>query len=183
MQGWRRSMEDAHIMALDIIPGVSVMGVFDGHGGQEVALYVEWHFVDELKKTDAFKKSNYKQALIDTFLTIDKNVVSDAGKKELQKISQKNGSSGASGNDLPFQAGCTACVALLTQTEIYVANAGDTRCVIASKGTAKDLSIDHKPDMAAEKRRVERGGGFVEEGRVNGIIAISRALGDWEYKN
>ena len=37
--------------------------------------------------------------------------------------------------------------------------------------------------MIAEKRRVERGGGFVEEGRVNGIIAISRALGDWEYKN
>lgn len=64
-----------------------------------------------------------------------------------------------------------------------MANAGDTRTVIASKGTAKDLSIDHKPDMPVEKRRVERGGGFVEEGRVNGIIAISRALGDWEYKN
>ena len=45
------------------------------------------------------------------------------------------------------------------------------------------MSVDHKPDLPAEKRRVQRGGGFVEEGRVNGIIAISRAIGDWEYKN
>lgn len=87
------------------------------------------------------------------------------------------------GGDIAFQAGCTACVALITKTEIYVANAGDTRCVAAIKGTAKDLSVDHKPNLPSEKRRVERAGGFVEDGRVQGIIAISRALGDWEYKN
>lgn len=74
-------------------------------------------------------------------------------------------------------------MALITRTEIYVANAGDTRCVIAERGRAKDLSIDHKPDLPNEKRRVQRAGGFVEEGRVNGVIAISRAIGDWEYKN
>jgi serine/threonine protein phosphatase PrpC len=45
-------------------------------------------------------------------------------------------------------------VALITKNEVYVANAGDTRCVIASKGEAKDLSIDHKPDLASEKRRI-----------------------------
>lgn len=85
--------------------------------------------------------------------------------------------------DIVFQAGCTATVALLTKTEIYVANAGDTRAVLSSKGKAKDLSHDHKPDLPSEKRRVEKAGGFVEEGRVNGIIAISRAMGDMEYKN
>ncbi len=184
MQGWRRSMEDAHITALDIIQGVSLFAVFDGHGGQEVALFVEKHFIEELKKLDTFKKGNYKQCLIDTFLLLDRMLISDAGKKELAKIAAKAGSgAGASGNDLPFQAGCTACVALVTPNEVFVANAGDTRCVIASKGKAKNLSTDHKPDMIAEKRRIERGGGFVEEGRVNGIIAISRAIGDWEYKN
>lgn len=33
MQGWRRTMEDSHIANLDIGDGVSIFGVFDGHGG------------------------------------------------------------------------------------------------------------------------------------------------------
>lgn len=74
-------------------------------------------------------------------------------------------------------------MAIITKNEIIVANSGDTRCVLASSGIAKDLSIDHKPDLPNEKRRVTRAGGFVEEGRVNGVIAVSRAIGDWEYKN
>lgn len=45
------------------------------------------------------------------------------------------------------------------------------------------MSHDHKPDNPEEKRRVQKAGGFVEEGRVSGVIAISRAIGDWEYKN
>ncbi|CDW77624.1 UNKNOWN [Stylonychia lemnae] len=188
MQGWRKTMEDAHVTSLDVIEGeISVFGVFDGHGGCEVARFVENHLVDELKKNENFKKGNYRQALIDVFLQLDKMLLTESGKKELVRISQKYGSmsTGQSydGGDLAVQAGCTACVALVTRTEIYVANAGDTRCVIAAKGKAKDLSTDHKPDLPNEKRRVQRASGFVEEGRVNGIIAISRAIGDWEYKS
>jgi protein phosphatase 2C family protein 2/3 len=126
--------------------------------------------------------------LSEVFLGIDRMLLAEAGKKELVQISKKHGSMGSTGHhydggDVAVQAGCTCCVALITKTEVYVANAGDTRAVIASKGKAKDLSIDHKPDLPSEKRRVQRAGGFVEEGRVNGIIAISRAIGDWEYKN
>ena len=113
-------------------------------------------------------------------------LLTEAGKKELVKISQKYGSIASGtydGGDLAVQAGCTCCVAIITRTEVYVANSGDTRCVIAARGKAKDLSTDHKPDLPNEKRRVQRAGGFVEDGRVNGIIAISRAIGDWEYKN
>ncbi len=80
-------------------------------------------------------------------------------------------------------AGCTANVVLITKTEFYCANAGDTRCVISKKSKSKDLSIDHKPDNPGEKRRIERANGFVEESRVNGMLALSRALGDFEYKN
>lgn len=132
-------MEDSHITHLDVIEGeVSLFGVFDGHGGCEIARFVEAHMVDELKKLETFKKGNYKQALIEVFLQLDKMILSDKYKKELVGISQKHGqmASGQTfdGSELAFQAGCTACVALVTKTEIYCANAGDTRCVIAAKG-------------------------------------------------
>ena len=45
------------------------------------------------------------------------------------------------------------------------------------------MSEDHKPDNAGELSRIQRSGGFVEEGRVNGMLALSRALGDFEYKS
>mgnify|MGYP001607486209 FL=1 len=54
-------MEDAHVTSLDVIEGeVSIFGVFDGHGGCEVAHFVENHLVDELKKNECFKKANYR---------------------------------------------------------------------------------------------------------------------------
>lgn len=54
MQGWRKSNEDAHITAVDFLPGFSLMAVFDGHGGSEVAKYCGTHFVEELKNDPSF---------------------------------------------------------------------------------------------------------------------------------
>ena len=45
------------------------------------------------------------------------------------------------------------------------------------------MSEDHKPENAGELSRIQRAGGFVEDGRVNGMLALSRALGDFEYKS
>ena len=85
---------------------------------------------------------------------------------------------------LAFNAGCTSCVCLITQDTIYCANSGDSRAVIANKaGKLTELSFDHKPENDIEFARVKAGGGFVEDGRVQGVIAVSRAIGDWEYKN
>ena len=50
-------------------------------------------------------------------------------------------------------------------------------------GKMTELSYDHKPDNDEEFKRIKAGGGFVEESRVQGVIAVSRAIGDWEYKN
>jgi len=50
MQGWRKTMEDSHILKADFTNDISVFGVFDGHGGREVAYYVEKHFLEELEK-------------------------------------------------------------------------------------------------------------------------------------
>lgn len=68
---------------------------------------------------------------------------------------------------LPFNAGCTACVCLITPDTIYCANAGDSRAVLSSKtGKCTELSFDHKPDNDGEMKRVKAAGSFVEDGRV-----------------
>lgn len=73
---------------------------------------------------------------------------------------------------------------MITPDTIICSNSGDSRAVLATKtGKIIELSHDHKPDNDGELARVKAGGGFVEEGRVQGIIAVSRAIGDWEYKN
>jgi protein phosphatase PTC2/3 len=62
---------------------------------------------------------------------------------------------GRGSDDIGFCAGCTACSALITPTDIYVANAGDSRAVLAVKKSDKfkaiELSVDHKPDLPEEK--------------------------------
>lgn len=45
------------------------------------------------------------------------------------------------------------------------------------------LSNDHKPDLPGEKQRIMNAGGFVNDGRVNANLNLSRAFGDYEYKN
>ena len=45
-----------------------------------------------------------------------------------------------------------------------------------------ELSHDHKPDNVEEKQRIEKADGFVQMGRTNGVISLSRALGDFDYK-
>jgi len=80
-------------------------------------------------------------------------------------------------------SGCTAVAALLTHdNKIYVANAGDSRSVLGVKGEVKPLSFDHKPTNDSERERIRSAGGYVEFGRVNGNLALSRALGDFEFK-
>lgn len=68
------------------------------------------------------------------------------------------------------------------QKEIYCANAGDSRSVISTAGKCKPLSYDHKPTDPKENQRIVNAGGFVEFGRVNGNLALSRAIGDFEFK-
>lgn len=44
------------------------------------------------------------------------------------------------------------------------------------------MSEDHKPELPGEKARIMSNGGFVEDNRVNGVLNLSRSLGDLEYK-
>ena len=161
MQGWRSSMEDSHICKKVEMPNKEdygmLFGVFDGHGGKEVAEYARDNFKKKFVKTKAFKESNFERALVDTMLELDKDLKS---------------------KDFALEAGATACVVFVTSSLILCANSGDSRAVLCSKNQAIPLSEDHKPTLDKERKRIEQAGHFVNEERVDGELALSRALGD-----
>ncbi|XP_053692977.1 protein phosphatase 1L [Sabethes cyaneus] len=83
-------------------------------------------------------------------------------------------------------AGTTALIAVMHNTKLIVANVGDSRGVMCDlKGNAIPLSFDHKPQQVREQKRIADAGGFISfKGvwRVAGILATSRALGDFPLK-
>jgi len=80
------------------------------------------------------------------------------------------------------QSGCTAIYAIITATHVICANTGDSRGILFSNGTTIPMSFDHKPCNEIEQARIEKAGGCVSMRRVNGDLAVSRALGDYSYK-
>lgn len=80
-------------------------------------------------------------------------------------------------------SGCTAVVALISGRELFVANAGDSRCIVCRGGKVVEMSFDHKPEDDIELNRIRKAGGRVTlDGRVNGGLNLSRAIGDHGYK-
>ena len=135
-------MEDRYIASLDVSDSVSVFGIFDGHGGSYVSNLAQQTFIKELKGSQYFIDKNYQEALIHTFLRIDK-IITD-GEKCVRP----------SRNSKYRSVGSTAIVVLTTETEIYVANAGDCRAVMCKNGKMLPLSTDHKPNLPSEKQRI-----------------------------
>ncbi len=89
MQGWRITMEDAHAAVLDLQTAdagkehkaasvedkLSFFGVYDGHGGDRVALYAGENIHKIIAKQEAFKKGDLEQALKDGFLAADRAIL------------------------------------------------------------------------------------------------------------
>ena len=159
-------MEDAHCAELDVDgTSASFFGVYDGHGGSTVAQYTGQTLHHRVIESAHYKENEYAKALVDAYMKLDVELLQDQ-------------------NFAYDPSGCTAVTALVTpdQKSIFVANAGDSRAVISIAGQSKALSYDHKPVDPKENQRIVNAGGFVEFGRVNGNLALSRAIGDFEFK-
>jgi hypothetical protein len=88
MQGWRISMEDAHACLLDLQASteggkpteaakrLAYFGVYDGHGGDKVAIYTGEHLHEIVTKQEAYKTGDLKKALQDGFLAADRAILS-----------------------------------------------------------------------------------------------------------
>eukprot|EP00116_Pleurobrachia_bachei_P005233 sb/3465495/ len=165
MQGWRISMEDAHTTQLSIGGNTrtNFFGVYDGHGGSQSAYYTQENLHKKITSQPAFKSGNVEEALVKAFVELDKDMHEDS--------------------ECRFTtSGCTSVVVMTRNNQIYCANCGDSRAVLSERGQAIPLSFDHKPGNEEELSRIKAAGGFVEFNRVNGTLALSRALGDFEFK-
>src|SRR5262249_20213878 len=72
--------------------------------------------------------------------------------------------------------------ALISPAKLYVAHVGDSRAALISKTDAIYLTEDHKPNLPKEKKRIENAGYVVRDKRVDGKLAVSRAIGDSDFK-
>jgi len=170
MQGWRVSMEDAHVQLhkLGSQSGISFFGVFDGHGGSYAAQFAAAKIADKIVSNGSNNTTSpeaLSAMLVKAGLEID---------VELRQEPQVR-----SGED---HSGTTAVYGLVTPTHVIIANIGDSRSVMCSDGKTYAMSEDHKPTNAPEEKRIKDAGGTVTMSRVNGDLAVSRALGDFSYK-
>ena len=153
--------------------------VFDGHAGARVSAHCAENLLDTIIQTDSFRQTSgstngiisseqiesVKQSIRDGFLKLDEKM------KQLPEVE--------SGED---KSGSTAVCCLISPTHFFFANCGDSRAVLSRSGKAFFSTLDHKPINPTEKERIQKAGGSVMIQRVNGSLAVSRALGDYEYK-
>lgn len=191
MQGWRNNMEDAHIHDLKTLQSGAFFAVFDGHGGSEVARYCAKNMTNRLKDLDSFKESKYLEALTEVYHIMDNDMLTDTGKIELDTFKDNTENAhhkmleqqlGIKLNMSDNDAGCTAVSVLIKDGHYHVANAGDSRIVLCRGGTTIEMSQDHGPDLQSEIDRIHAAGGEIENGRVNGNLNLTRAIGDFCYK-
>lgn len=179
--GCRPTMEDEHICIDDLsahlgdsfkcsLPG-SFYAVFDGHRGPEAAafiknnatrLFIEDSYMPQSTDVDSVVVKELKDSHRRAFLSADLALANDCYAS--------------------LSSGTTAITALVLGRCLLVANAGDCRAVLSRKGVAVEMSNDHKTSYLPERQRIEELGAFVDDGYLNGLLSVTRALGDWDMK-
>ncbi|KAL8472524.1 hypothetical protein ACS0TY_029024 [Phlomoides rotata] len=169
--GPKQYMEDEYICLDDLsehlgtsngfpTPG-AFYGVFDGHGGKDAASFTRENILKFITEDSHFP-DGVKRALKNAFVRTDHAL---ADHKNLDRSS-----------------GTTAIIALILGRTLIIANAGDSRAVLGKRGRAIELSKDHKPNCTSERLRIEKLGGVIYDGYLNGQLSVARALGDWHMK-
>ncbi|XP_057786655.1 probable protein phosphatase 2C 75 [Salvia miltiorrhiza] len=196
--GRQRQMEDAITVWMDLcsplinrgLP-VHYFGVYDGHGGSHFSTICKekMHEIikEELIGAAAPGLITDESLLQETWRNVIKRVYARTETVALHTCSAC-GSEGFRCNcdrsSLSY-SGTTAVAVLVTENHFVVGNCGDSRAVLYRRGRFLPLTFDHKPGRADEKARIEASGGQVvntDTARVQGILAMSRAIGDMFLK-
>lgn len=157
---------------------VNLFGVFDGHGGGEISkavskLLPHYFYKQNFLEDNVPKPSNnYNKYIISTFDNIQNQLNATHSKSTLQ--------------------GSTICLCLIYEYKgkniITSFWSGDSRAIACNQNLiAESLTLDHKPECPLERQRIKKLGGTVtiEKGdvaRINGVLAVSRSIGDFDQK-
>lgn len=153
--GLRKTMDDAMAMIGGFAgEGTQFYAVYDGHGGNNVSHYAAKNLHKYIKEY-MLKGSPVEHAIKESYVKIHDDV----------------------SFRWPF-IGSTAATVVIVGNMMYCANVGDSRIVYTDGNFVKRLSYDHKASDAQEAVLVRQRGGNIYMGRVNGILTVSRALGD-----
>nr|CAB3460864.1 unnamed protein product [Digitaria exilis] len=162
-----------------------LFGVFDGHGGAEVANYCRERLQvllsqelrrlgEDLKEVgEVDMKEHWDELFSKCFQRLDDEVSG--------RVSRLVGGVQEPRTVAPENVGSTAVVAVVCSSHLVIANCGDSRVVLCRGKEPAAWSTDHKPDRKDERARIEALGGKVIQWngyRVSGILAMSRSIGD-----
>lgn len=169
LQGARPTMEDQSIVWEGFhVEGsthgpLSLYGIFDGHGGAMAARFVKDN-IQRVLTDQLTQHAELGEAMRNCYLRLDDEFLKSTGRDS---------------------SGTTAVCALVQHNtnRLWVANAGDSRCVLSSGDAAVAMTSDHKPERPDETERIRKAGGFVMHKRVMGGLAVSRAIGDCDFKS
>ncbi|MFB6212358.1 MAG: PP2C family serine/threonine-protein phosphatase [Candidatus Magasanikbacteria bacterium] len=158
-KGGRDYMEDTYSLEFggdNLVYG----GVYDGHGGAKTAEFLSNHllsfFIESLSEGNSPQKSFEK-----------------AYRKSDKKL--KGEDSGACAANFFFEEG-----------NLFWANVGDSKIIIAKEGGHKELTVEHRLDNPSEQERIKEAGGeirypyMIKGGR--GMMP-TRAIGDEYFKS
>jgi serine/threonine protein phosphatase PrpC len=184
LQGHRPSMEDRHVMKLNI-PKHSdyhLFGIFDGHHGEGAAQYLADNIANELGKLDNL---NDPKMIQDCIMNMDREFCKKNKLDEgscLVFVLVKPIFASQSGQPNDQSSNITSNEPSSYQVSVFWA--GDSRCLWLSpdKDKSKGLTQDHLPSNPQERQRIENAEGSVERGRVDARLAMSRAFGDQSLK-
>ncbi|XP_075372681.1 protein phosphatase 1F isoform X4 [Mycteria americana] len=165
----RRKMEDRHVLLPEFnqLFGLSddidraYFAVFDGHGGVDAANYSATHLHVNVGLHEEIVK-NPAEALKCSFQKTDEMFLFKAKREKLR-------------------SGTTGVSALIVGNKLHVAWLGDSQVMLVQQGKAVTLMEPHKPEREDERARIETLGGcvtYMDCWRVNGTLAVSRAIGD-----
>ena len=164
----RNEMEDYHSTLIGLAENIDAYCIFDGHGGNSVALLA---------------KENIKRIFSENYNEFGSNCnISDLIKKVYSQLDAFILSTINNGD-----VGSTLTLLLLEKQDshikLYCSNVGDSSCfIIENNSQITKLTYDHKCCDEFEAARVKQSDGIIFNNRVFGSLMLTRAIGDKNLK-